>query len=85
MGTILGFLDKNGLAAVLTDLRAWLSGNLSKKVDKQDGKVLSSNDFTDELLEKLNNTPRFTYGTEDLEAGVSYLTPGDIYIVYEEA
>lgn len=37
------------------DLRNWVAVNLKRKVDKEVGKSLSSNDFTDEEKEKLKN------------------------------
>lgn len=37
------------------DLRNWVAVNLKRKVDKEAGKSLSSNDFTNEEKEKLKN------------------------------
>lgn len=44
----------NKLAQEISDRTTAIQGLESKKVDKVDGKVLSSNDFTDVLLNKLN-------------------------------
>lgn len=44
----------NKIAQEISDRTAAIQGLESKKVDKVDGKVLSSNDFTDVLLNKLN-------------------------------
>lgn len=53
-----------------------------EKVDKIEGKGLSTEDFTTEEKNKLATL--ITYGTEDLTAGTSTLATGTIYIVYEE-
>ena len=47
-------LINNALAQEVSDRTTAIQGLESKKVDKVDGKVLSSNDFTDFLLVKLN-------------------------------
>lgn len=44
----------NKIAQEISDRTTAIQGLESKKVDKVDGKVLSSNDFTDALLNKLN-------------------------------
>lgn len=44
------YIDQNGLTHLLT----LLLGEFNSKVDKVDGKQLSTNDFTNELLQKLN-------------------------------
>lgn len=49
-------VDTKADAAQVTEL-------LSNKVDKVDGKVLSSNDFTNELLQKLNSLSNYTLPT----------------------
>lgn len=58
------------------------SADLDKKVDKEDGKVLSTNDFTDEDKSKLDGI-----NTEELltktEASSTYQAKGD-YITSEE-
>ena len=41
------------LVKLRNDLKLWVANNLRMKVDKEDGKGLSSNDFTDEEKEKL--------------------------------
>ena len=46
------FLDKTGLAHLWSHIMA----RLGSKVDKVDGKGLSSNDFTDEDKTKLNSS-----------------------------
>ena len=84
MASLFEFLDNAGLGAVLAEIKTWITKKLNNKVDQEDGKGLSSNDFTDELQEKLVNTPVVLYGTEDLEPGVSKLDPGTIYIVHAE-
>lgn len=43
------------LKQIITDIKQIIS-NLEKKVDKEEGKGLSSNDFTNELKEALENT-----------------------------
>lgn len=45
----------NKIAQEISDRTTAIQGLESKKVDKVDGKVLSSNDFTDVLLNKLNS------------------------------
>lgn len=47
-------LLNNKIAQEISDRTTAIQGLESKKVDKVDGKVLSSNDFTDVLLNKLN-------------------------------
>lgn len=47
-------LLENKIAQEVSDRTTAIQGLESKKVDKVDGKVLSSNDFTDVLLNKLN-------------------------------
>lgn len=41
------------LVQLRNDLKLWVTNNLRTKVDKEDGKMLSSNDFTTEEKEKL--------------------------------
>lgn len=48
-------IDIDADAAIDQSKIANLSETFDTKVDKADGKTLTSNDFTDELLEKLNN------------------------------
>lgn len=52
----MSFLDKTGLA------RLWanISALADTKVDKVDGKDLSTNDFTDAYKEAINNDPKFS-------------------------
>ena len=64
---------------------------VSGKVDKSDGKGLSTNDFTDVYKSRLDNldsklnakAPAYSYGTTDLTAGTSTLTTGKLHFVYE--
>lgn len=58
------YLDNNGLSHLWLLLKAKLEG----KVDKVEGKGLSTNDLTNELLEKINNAgdSSFTGNYEDL-------------------
>lgn len=37
----------------------------------------------DKIGDKLDNVPKFSYGTQDLEAGVTPLAEGELYFVYE--
>ena len=46
------YLDENGLLYLVQKIKGWLAG----KIDKQEGKGLSTNDFTDELKTKYDNT-----------------------------
>ena len=41
------------LVQLRNDLKLWVTNNLRTKVDKEDGKMLSSNDYTNEEKEKL--------------------------------
>jgi len=54
--------------------------SLEEKVDKVDGKGLSSNDFTDENKLKLDGVPQFTFSTEVPTS----LAENSICFVYEE-
>lgn len=59
------FLDGNGLLYLWGKIKAMLS----EKVDKAEGKVLSSNDYTDEEKSKLGGLEKYTLpvaGTETL-------------------
>lgn len=83
-------------SAVYDDNGNLLSNTINNKVDKEDGKVLSSNDYTNEEKTKVSNlpantntelankAPAYTYGTEDMTAGTSSLETGKLYFVYEE-
>lgn len=51
----MAFLDKDGLSTLWIQIVAYVRSNLLNKVDKVDGKGLSTNDFTDELKSKLEN------------------------------
>lgn len=46
------YLDENGLLYVIQKIKTWLNG----KVDKVEGKGLSTNDFTNELKTKYDTT-----------------------------
>ena len=48
-------LDKDGHKALSQDIFAKLKSLFDSKVDKEDGKVLSSNDFTDHYKSLLEN------------------------------
>ena len=59
------FLDENGLLYLWEKIKAMLSD----KVDRVEGKVLSSNDYTDEEKRKLDGLEKYTLpvaGTETL-------------------
>lgn len=62
---------------VLTYLLTLLKPKLNSKVDKVDGKGLSTNDFTTELLNKLNgieaNANKYTHPTQSMGAKTSGL------------
>lgn len=49
------YLDNNGLLYLWSKIKSYVTGITNNKVDKVDGKGLSTNDLTDELLEKLQN------------------------------
>lgn len=56
------------LVRLRNDLKLWVANNLRMKVDKEDGKGLSSNDFTTEYKEKLDNAAQvqiITWGADD--------------------
>lgn len=68
---------------------------IGNKVDKEVGKGLSTNDYTNDEKSKVSNlpadtnaslaakAPTYTYGTEDLTAGTSALETGKLYFRYE--
>lgn len=43
------------LTTVTESIKAWATNKLTNKVDKVEGKILSSNDYTDEDVKKLNS------------------------------
>ena len=49
------YLDNNGVLYFWNKIKTYVSDLLANKVDKIVGKGLSTNDLTDELLEKINN------------------------------
>ena len=49
------FMDKNAVIYLWQKIKTYVGNIAAKKVDKVEGKGLSTNDLTDELLEKLNN------------------------------
>lgn len=49
------FMDKNAVIYMWQKIKTYVGNIAAKKVDKVEGKGLSTNDLTDELLEKLNN------------------------------
>lgn len=53
------YLDYNGLLYVIKQIKAWLKG----KVDKVEGKGLSTNDFTNEQKTKLEGLENYTLPT----------------------
>ena len=80
----MAFLSKEGVAR----LWAHIALKIDNKVDAVEGKGLSTEDFTAEEKEKLskigvNGNPIISYGPTDLEAGVSELAEGEVYIYYE--
>lgn len=48
-------INLDGLKSFYQKLKQWIEDELTGKVDKVNGKGLSTNDLTDELLQKLNN------------------------------
>jgi hypothetical protein len=54
-GATTSFLNKTGLATLVAQIKSWINAKLDMKVDKVEGKGLSTNDFTDEHLAKLND------------------------------
>lgn len=61
-------LDENGALYLWQKLKTYITGLLSNKVDKVEGKGLSTNDLTDELVTKINNAgdSSFTGNYNDL-------------------
>lgn len=57
------FLDKQGLITLIAQIKAWVLAKLSTKVDKVAGKGLSTNDFTNSHLTKLNNSTSVSYSS----------------------
>lgn len=53
------YLDYNGLLYVIKQIKAWLKG----KVDKVEGKGLSTNDFTNDQKTKLEGLENYTLPT----------------------
>lgn len=49
------FMDKNAVIYMWQKIKTYVGGIADKKVDKVEGKGLSTNDLTNELLEKINN------------------------------
>ena len=66
----------DALKQLRDDLKTWVANNLITKVDKEDGKGLSSNDFTDEEKEKLANISMGNLGGGDMMKA-TYDTNGD--------
>lgn len=73
------YLNDTGLSYLWGKITTALGG----KVDKVDGKGLSTEDYTTTEKTKLSNAPNITYGTTDLTAGTSSLDTGAFYFVYE--
>lgn len=63
------------LVRLRDDLKLWVTNNLRVKVDKEDGKGLSSNDFTTEEKEKLASID--TYVDEKIQQRIDSLPKGD--------
>ena len=57
---------------------------LSNKVDKVSGKVLSSNDFTTALLEKLNGLPSSAYTKTEVDTRINNLASSAIPVTSTE-
>ena len=62
------YLDNNGLLYVIKQIKTWLNG----KVSKEDGKGLSTNDYTTEEKNKLAGLSNYTLPTAsaDTKGGV---------------
>lgn len=63
------YLDNNGLLYFWTKIKTYLSTELSKKVNVEPGKGLSTNDLTEELKQKILNA-----GTSNFDGAYSTLT-----------
>lgn len=50
----MAFYDSNSIKKVLTDLKTWLTANLGNKVDKVQGKGLSTEDYSSAEKTKLS-------------------------------
>ena len=67
-------VSQTDLENAIGDVEASLESIIEKKVEKEEGKGLSTNDFTDELKSKVENNT-FDYYAED----VDYFGPADWY------
>lgn len=68
----MAFLSKTYLKTVLENVRNYVIGQLAGKVDKVDGKGLSTNDFTTAEKEKLAGIDTSIYMTRaDMEAYIN--------------
>ncbi|MGN1480301.1 hypothetical protein [Porcipelethomonas sp.] len=63
------YLDSNGLLYLWSKITSAISNAVSVKVNKEDGKELSSNDYTDEEKAKLADLKKITVDSEiDVES-----------------
>lgn len=81
----MSFLDKTGLAHLWNQIIARLNGKANTE-DVNEAKTQATNAET--VANQANTAvadkaPMYSYGTEDLEAGVSELPSGTLYFVYE--
>lgn len=53
------YLDSNGLLYLWTKIKTFVTSSVSDKVDKVEGKTLTSNDFTDTLKDKLDGLENY--------------------------
>lgn len=60
-----------------------ITNEISKKVDKVQGKGLSTNDFTDALLGKLNNLPTSVYTKTEVDTRINNLASSVIPVSTE--
>lgn len=79
------FLDKTGLAHLWNQIIARLNGKANIE-DVNEAKTQATNAETvanQVQTAVADKAPMYSYGTEDLEAGVSELPSGTLYFVYE--
>lgn len=63
------YLDNNGLSYLIQKIKIWLGG----KVDKVDGKTLTTNDFTNDYKDKVdaNTTARHSHSNKSVLDGIT--------------
>ena len=63
------YLDNNGLSYLIQKIKIWLTG----KVDKIEGKTLTTNDFTNDYKKAVddNTTARHTHGNQTVLDGIT--------------